>query len=79
MRGHILPQVRNPFSALPPISVHDHQMEVAVLASTTTFPFIHQNIPTTTAAARTQIDLVEETNPIPDLHLNEGLERGYTL
>ena len=79
IRSLILPRVRNPFSdsAVSALSAPTITSRCPCLRSHH-FLFIHQNIPAA-ARHRTQIDLDFETNPIPDLHLNEGPERGYTL
>ena len=79
---HSCPRVRNPFSALARNLGLGSDGEVAVLARETQrhhFPFITQNISQVLQPPEPAAQIDFETNPIPDLHLNEGLERGYTL
>ena len=45
----------------------------------TTFPLSPRTSPQALQPPEPAAQIDFETNPIPDLHLNEGLERGYTL
>ena len=70
------------FRLWPEISVLDQMGKSLSLPERlrdTTFPLSPRTSPQALQPPEPAAQIDFETNPIPDLHLNEGLERGYTL